>query len=358
MKTPILQSRPLKPNELEPLAERAVGALLREGESAHTRASYQGALRYWAAWFAMRFDQPLDLPVAPSAVLQFIIDHAEHQSEDGLRTALPAEIDQALVDGGFKARLGPPALATVMHRLAVLSALHEARRAPNPCKDPAVRELIAKTRKAYAKRGHRPNKKAALTREPLEALLATCNDSLRGRRDRALLLFAWASGGRRRSEVSAATIENLRRLGPQAYLYTLTHSKTNQSGDDHPENQKPLVGAAAAALEHWLLASKVKTGPIFRRIRRGDHVAEPLSPSAVRNIVKARCEMAGIEGDFSAHSLRSGFVTEAGIQNASLGDTMAMTDHRSIQTVLGYFRSGQLMDSPIARLMDSNKKSD
>jgi hypothetical protein len=42
-------------------------------------------------------------------------------------------------------------------------------------------------------------------------------------------------------------------------------------------------------------------------------------------IVKRRAQLAGLEGDFGAHSLRSGFVTEAGRQNIPLGATMAMT---------------------------------
>jgi hypothetical protein len=49
-----------------------------------------------------------------------------------------------------------------------------------------------------------------------------------------------------------------------------------------------------------------------------------------------------LEGDFGAHSLRSGFVTEAGRQNIPLGDTMAMTGHRSIQTVMRYFQTGAI----------------
>ena len=54
---------------------------------------------------------------------------------------------------------------------------------------------------------------------------STCDDSLRGLRDRALLLFAWSSGGRRRSEVVGATVENTRKVG-EDYLYLLSHSKT------------------------------------------------------------------------------------------------------------------------------------
>jgi integrase len=60
--------------------------------------------------------------------------------------------------------------------------------------------------------------------------------------------------------------------------------------------------------------------------------------------------LAGIEGDFSAHSLRSGFVTEAGRQNIPLAETMAMTGHHSVATVLGYFRTQSVLSSAAAKL--------
>src|ERR1700716_1689374 len=41
-------------------------------------------------------------------------------------------------------------------------------------------------RRAYAARGAVPGRKAALTRDPLDAMLATCTDGLIGIRDRAL----------------------------------------------------------------------------------------------------------------------------------------------------------------------------
>lgn len=47
-------------------------------------------------------------------------------------------------------------------------------------------------------------------------------------------------------------------------------------------------------------------------------------------------------GKLLAHSLRSGFVTEAARFGVSLGQTMAMTGHRSLQTVMGYYQSGEL----------------
>ena len=225
----------------------------------------------------------------------------------------------------------------------------------NPCADPLVRELLARTRRAYAQRGHAPKRQRALTKHPLERLLATCDESLKGKRDRALLLFAWATGGRRRSEVASALLENLQRVNADAFVYTLTHSKTNQRGELRPEDVKPLVGRAAAAMQEWLAvlqALGIKEGRIFRRIRRGGHLGEPLAPAAVRDIVRERCALAGVEGSFSAHSLRAGFVTEAGRQNMPLPETMAMTGHQSVATVVGYFRAESAVGNKASRMLD------
>jgi integrase len=200
--------------------------------------------------------------------------------------------------------------------------------------------------------GVRPTRKTALTKDPLAAMLATCTDGLIGVRDRALLLFAFASGGRRRSEVSAAVMENLIRVDERLYLYHLGHSKTDQMGADQNSNtEKPVADQAADALTAWLEASHILTGPIFRGIRGAVTVAEPLSAEAVALIVKRRAQLAGLEGDFGVHSLRSGFVTEAGRQNIPLGDTMAMTGHRSVQTVMRYFQSGAIGEARVARLL-------
>lgn len=342
---------PLDPDQLGQMAEDAMRTLLAEGESDNTIRSYQTALRYWAAWFGLRYRQPISLPVPTAVVLQFIVDHAQRKTADGLVCELPPVIDRAMVDGGFKTSLGPPALATLVHRVSVLSKVHQLRSVRNPCQDPKVRELLAKTRRAYSKRGVVQDKKAALTKDPLEALLATCDNSLRGVRDRALLLFAWSSGGRRRSEVTAATTDNVKRISARTYVFTLHRSKTDQSGTNSQNNEKPIVGPAADALDTWLERSGVKSGAIFRRIRRGDKVAEPLSPAAVRDIVKTRALLAGLEEEFSAHSLRSGFVTEAAHQGVPIGETMALTGHASVATVVTYFRSAAAIGSKAARLL-------
>lgn len=352
MRLPALQKVPaLQPTELSDVTRRAVDELLREGESKNTMASYKSALRYWAAWYGIRYGSQIQLPVPSPCVMQFIVDHAERTTDKGLVSELPALIDRTLVQAGYKGKLGALAHNTLVHRIAVLSKAHQVRELKNPCQDLTVRELLSRTRKAYAKRGALPQKKEALTKDPLQAVLATCDDSLRGKRDRALLLFAWASGGRRRSEVTGADMQFLKPI-PEGFVYNLAYSKTNQAGVDLPENNKPLLGAAAVALTVWLQASGIGSGAIFRSVRKGGHLGEALSPAAVRDIVKKRCVQAGIEGEFSAHSLRSGFVTEASRQKVSLAETMAMTGHHSVATVMGYFRIDSLTHNTAAKLLD------
>lgn len=354
MRLPVLHRTPaLKPTDLSEITAKAVDELLREGESRNTLASYRSALRYWAAWFGLRYGVQITLPVPAPALLQFIVDHAQRSTESGLRHELPPPIDRVLVARGFKGKPGALALATLTHRVYVLSKAHHMRGLKNPCDDPKVKELLAMTRRAYAKRGVRPQKKDALTRDPLQAMLATCDDSLRGKRDRALLLFAWASGGRRRSEVAAADMRFLKRAGSD-FVYELAHSKTNQAGADHADNFKPVAGSAAQALQAWLDAAKIREGALFRRVLRGGHVGAALSSSAVRDIVRSRAALAGLDGDFSAHSLRSGFVTEAARQAIPLAETMAMTGHTSVQSVIGYTRAAPA-SSAAARLVDVSR---
>lgn len=346
----------------DPLAEalRDLGAsadsvrsLLREGSSENTLASYRAAIRYWGAWHDLRYGHALQLPVPVKVVLQFVTDHLEHATDMGMGYDLPAEVDQALVAARVKRALGPYKLATVQHRLAVLSEAHETKGLPNPCHSRAVQMLMTRTRSAYARRGVRPARKDALTREPLEQILATCDDTLIGKRDRALLLFAWASGGRRRSEVVRATMENTRRT-PEGFVHILAHSKTNQEGADRADMYKPIVGRAAAALEAWLLVAGIAQGAIFRRVRRGGVVGGTLSAEAVRRIVKARAAQAGLDGDYAAHSLRAGFVTEAGRQGLALGEIMAMTGHASVVSVVGYHRAGSAMSARGGRLLEDD----
>lgn len=205
--------------------------MLAEAAAENTTRSYTSALRYWAGWHAARYGIELALPVPEAIVLQFVVDHVQRRSTDGeLAWELPPAVDQGSVAAGLKAKVGPWTLATVRHRVAVLSTAHRLKHLANPCEQPAIRTVLSRAARAAVKRGERPRKKTAITLAELEAMLATCDDSLEGIRDRALLCFGFASGGRRRSEIAAADLRDLRRIGEAGYIYRLEHSKTQQAG--------------------------------------------------------------------------------------------------------------------------------
>ena len=52
----------LDPAVLDRSADEAARALMREGSSANTAASYRAAMRYWAAWFELRYGRRFALP--------------------------------------------------------------------------------------------------------------------------------------------------------------------------------------------------------------------------------------------------------------------------------------------------------
>lgn len=349
---PLVEAELLLPDVLASSAERAAREILEESAAANTTRSYATALRYWATWFRARYGQDLQMPVPSTVVVQFIVDHVARGGPNGLVHELPAALDAYLVKVGIKQRPGPLKLSTVIHRVAVLSKAHQLRKFPSPGEDPGVRHLLGRSRRAAHKRGERPHKKTAITATELNMMVTGCDGSLEGTRDRALLLFAFASGGRRRSEVARAQFADLRRVRPDAYAYRLEFSKTQQSGPGAKSTpDKPILGAAAAALTAWIEASGLSEGAIFRRLY-GQRVGGPLSGQAVAQIVQRRAKRAGLAGDFAGHSLRSGFVTEGARQGVALPALMAMTEHRSVSSIIGYYQAGSALENPAARLLD------
>lgn len=343
----------LDPARLAEQAADAVRELLAEAASANTTRSYATALRYWAAWFQGRFGAAISLPVPEATVVQFVVDHLARRGKAGLAWELPEALDAHLVAAKLKQKPGPFKLNTVIHRVAVLSAAHQAHKADNPCESPSVRHLLARGRRATVKRGVRPHKKTAITKPELEAMLATCDGSLEGLRDRAMLLFGFASGGRRRSEIAVADHQDLRRIDGTDFIYRLEHSKSQQAGANaHSTPDKPVLGRAGVALAAWLTAAKIQDGALFRRLW-GDRVGPALSDRSIALIVQRRAALAGLKGDFGGHSLRSGFITEGGRQGIALPALMALTEHRSVAQAIGYFQAGEAPNNPAARLLDN-----
>ena len=109
-----------------------------------------------------------------------------------------------------------------------------------------------------------------------------------------------------------------------------------------------LAAKASGYITEVLVADNgaVKAGDVIAHVDDGDYRI------ALR---QAEAALAGLDASgFSAHSLRSGFVTEAAAQNIPMPETMALTGHRSPASVIGYFRQGEVLGLRAARLMEDN----
>lgn len=338
----------------------AVQSIEADAKSDNTDRSYAAAARYWQAWFLLRYRTPLTLPVPPAAVLRFIIDHVAHWPDparpDFEVYLLPDWIEQQLVELGLK-REGAWKPNTIEHRVSVLSSMHDNTRDAqgqpftNPSRDPYVVKLLKQVRKAHAKHGQIEVRRDAATKDVLQKLLAQrAGDSLRHLRDRAILLVGFNSGGRRRSEIAALTREKLVSDG-DGFLWKLGQTKTSDGKD--VDIQKPIQGPAAIALKQWLEVSRIESGPVFREIIGLNQLTDrPMSDQAVYRLVKSAAGKANLDGDWGAHSLRSGFMTQAGKDGHSLSEAMRLSDHKSVLVADRYYQTGAASTSPAANLAD------
>lgn len=91
---------------------------------------------------------------------------------------------------------------------------------------------------------------------------------------------------------------------------------------------------------------RTSNGYIFRSIKKGGQVQSmALTDRSVANIVKYYAGKAGLTvDDFSAHSLRSGFITSGAAAGADLFKLMEVSRHKKPETVIGYIRESKLFE--------------
>lgn len=78
----------------------------------------------------------------------------------------------------------------------------------------------------------------------------------------------------------------------------------------------------------------------------------PLDPQSVNGMIKQQAALAGLEpGEFSAHGLRSGYLTEAVNRGIPLPEAMEQSRHRSVQQASSYCNGVNRRSGRAARLI-------
>jgi integrase len=130
----------------------------------------------------------------------------------------------------------------------------------------------------------------------------------------------------------------------------LGRTKTGSADED---SRVLLIGPPVTALEAWIAKAGISKGAVFRAIDRwGTLQDKALTPQVVNLIVKARCARAGLDpAAFSAHGLRSGFLTEAARRGVPMPEAMRQSQHRSVQQAARYYNDAEARLGAAARLL-------
>lgn len=279
--------------------------------SENTLRAYRVGLEDFAAWCADREAQPF--PAAPDRVAAYLA---------------------ACADRGLS-------VSTIGLRVAAIRWMHESRGVESPTGSKSVTSTLAGIRRRL---GVAQTRKAPATSDRVKRMAARISgDDVKSKRDRALLLVGFALAARR-SELVALEVADIEESN-DGLLVTIRRSKADQ------EARGVTLGipfgleresCPVLALRAWLEAAGIVDGPIFRNVDRHGRIGGGLTGHSVARIVKDYAEAAGLDGDFSAHSLRAGFITSAAEKGVQPVRIMDHSRHKSFEVLRGYIRRTEI----------------
>jgi len=292
---------------------------------------------------------------APATLRAYKADWTHYADWCARHGFTPVPAPPATVGAYLASLAGTHAPATIRRRLAALGKMHRFNNLPW---NPAHRDIQGPLQGLLRTHGRPARKAAALTLPMLRQLVATCDRSARGRRDRALLLMGFA-GALRRSELVALQVEDVA-VAADGLRLRIGKAKTDQMGQGAEvglPRGRHAETCPARAFEDWQALARRKAGPLFRRVSTAGRIADAaLHPDAVRRILAHRAGLAGLEldgfGRLSAHALRVGFITEAYAEGVRDEDIMRHTRHRDLRTMRGYVQRAGLVDESPAGALD------
>lgn len=319
---------------------------LLDGVPANTRRAYTRQWDQFAAWCAENGRTPL--PATGETVAEYVTHLC------GLRRA-PATIAQALTAIRVRHRLvaeSAPALRAAGHHDAAdrAEALHG-----RPSLERA-RLVLRGYRRHRAESGRRNTRTAPpITIDALRAMVDTCDDSLRGLRDRVVLVLGLALMGRR-SELVALDLGDVIECDEGLCVF-IRASKTDVDAEgidvSVPYGQHPQT-CPVRVVRAWtdaLAAHDITTGRLLRSLPHQRGIGGALGAEAVSAIVRARARAAGLPHAeaFTAHSLRAGGATVAATHGAPMS---AIAAHgrwsEKSPVVYGYVRAAdKWRDNPM-----------
>ena len=183
---------------------------------------------------------------------------------------LPATSRTVALFIAAEAKLGR-APSTLGRRLAAIRLMHVGARHPSPHDAIEVDAVLRGVRRAWKRP---PAQKAPAVDEEIKRMVDAAEpQTLRGLRDRALLLLRFA-GAFRRSELVALDAEHVTQRD-EGLSILIASSKTDQEGIGQRVAIPRVSGSPycpVRAVLDWMIVANIQSGPIFRRLHRSDTV--------------------------------------------------------------------------------------
>ena len=232
--------------------------------------------------------------------------------------------------------------ASVRMAVTAIAAIHRLNRFEDPTKDP---DTLLEVRRMHRKLGRSSKQAPGVTHTVLEKLISVTDDSLRGIRDRALLLLAYDSLCRR-SELVSLRIEDISNLNTGKGLQIrLRKSKTDPNAMG---KWLHLSKRTQRAIEDWIDASGIEEGFLIRRItKHGGVLPRGISGGHINRIYKRIAAEAKLDTDMvehiSGHSMRVGSAQDLLNSGASMPMLMNRGRWTKTDTVMRYVENAQVV---------------
>jgi len=260
------------------------------------------------------------------------IEFCEEHNEDSL-PALPLSIANFIIELSNDKRSS----AGIRRAVCGISTIHKLNRFADPTKDP---DVTIEMRRMHRKLGRSSSQAGSINADTLDKLLLAADDSIRGVRDRALLLVAYDTLCRR-SELVSLQVKDLKinmKNGIETSSILLRKSKTDQ---DSTGKWLHLSQRAHLALMEWVKEIPEEQENLIVGIDRGGRISRSsLNSGQVNRIYKRIARDAGldeltIEG-ISGHSMRVGAAQDLLNSGASMPIIMQRGRWSKTDTVMRY----------------------
>lgn len=218
--------------------------------------------------------------------------------------------------------------------VASIAAIHNLNSFKDPTQHPDVK---IEMRRMYRTLGRYAKQAYGINKDLLDKMVASTDDTLRGIRDRAILLVAYDSLCRRSELVSLEFEDLVIDSNDGSLKLKLRKSKTDPHGIG---KHLYLSGETQRALKEWLDKSAISSGKIFRAITATGKIKESLNSSHVGRVYKKIAQLSMVDKsiirNISGHSMRVGAAQDLLLSGATLPILMNRGRWSKIDTVMRY----------------------